>query len=275
MTQVRLGISLEYPEDWDAVPPEWPTHLPAALDLLELPGAALPPDEKWRALQRRLGVQLGVRDLMPAWFIRQAMNAGEGIFLKFRERFRERLRLAAESGLAEVGADFDFAETGGTPEEREKLRRLLNSFYPILEETGLTLYATARFPSARPEAWRSYPAIWEALHFHRLRFALDLYMHEAVARKLDEELVRLIESRRWELGLLRFHYEPELGNRMTLKYLLESIRPYLHFSLPVIVTLAPVCTRPEALHAELPAACELLAQLRSQLGSAPEAGLLL
>ncbi len=262
MSELKLGITLAYLEEWEMRPPEWSAADLAGIDFIEIPGAALPADDAWTQALDAWRCEVGVHELMPARFIRQASAAEEPVRGNFRENFRERLRLAGRAGVRRISADFDLAQAGDDPAELERLAAMLPGFYQPLEEYQLTLLATARFPSALPEAWRKYPAVWNRLRFHRLGFALDVHIHEAAARELETELDVLIAGRRWELGLLRFHYEPELGNKLPARALAAAAGIYRKFGLPVTVTAAPLCLHPEALTRELAPIKALFDQVR-------------
>ncbi len=264
---INLGISLDYPERWEPLVPEWAPAPLRGLQHLEIPGCALPFPEAWQNALRAWNVEIGVRSLMPAGFIRQAASERGRIFDEFKERFRERLRLAAHHGIGHASADFDLDHAGRDPEYRGLLTRTIPGFYQPLEECGLLLYLSLRLP-AFGGSCEHYHTVWKCFRHPRLKLAVDLYIHECAGR--EAELIRFLETWRFDIGILRFHYEPELGNRLVAKHLIDYIRPVIRYGLPVTVFASPVCIQRTALNGELRIVQELASELTQNIRGAKE-----
>ena len=197
--------------EWDALL----TGLPAGISFLEAGGGMLPlkPAVRERiAASRRF---LAVRELLPGHFIRQARESGDRIISGLKESFIEHLRMAGAEGCLWAGGDFELDRIAeGDRGELEALRDLLRCFYGAVRESGLKLMLDIRWPGnlKGPEWNRQISFVMRNLTFSDIEFAVNAHVHEARAAENFPSLLDFLRAWRMRIGLVRFHYEPELGN---------------------------------------------------------------
>ena len=122
----------------------------------------------------------------------------------------------------------------------------------------ISLLLSLRLP-ASGGACAHYHEVWKRFRHPRLKLAVDLHIHECAGH--EAELVRFLETWRFDIGVLRFHYEPELGNRLVAKHLIDYIRPLSRYGMPLTVLAAPVCIQRTALNGELAIVHQLVSEL--------------
>ncbi len=197
--------------EWDG----FLSGLPAGIAFIEASGGMLPLKTAVReriAAGRRF---LAVRELLPGHFIRQARESGDRIISGLKESFIDCLRVAGEEGCLWAGGDFELdriaeGDRGGL----ETLQELLRCFYSTVRDGGLRLMLDIRWPGSckGPEWNRQLSFIMRNLTFPGIEFAVNAHVHEARAAENFPALLDFLRAWRMRIGLVRFHYEPELGN---------------------------------------------------------------
>lgn len=210
------GISINQSETFTGA--EWScllTGLPAGISFIEVSGAMLPLKTAVRERIAASKRSLAVRELLPGHFIRQARESGGRIIAGFKESFIGRLRLAGEEECLWSGGDFEFDRIAeGDRRELESLLELLRCFYGAVREVGTVLMLDLRWPGKLkgPEWNRQMSFIMKNLTFPGVEFAVNAHVHEAGAAENFPALLDFLRAWRMRIGLVRFHYEPELGN---------------------------------------------------------------
>lgn len=215
------GISINQSEAFTGA--EWScllTNLPAGISFVEVSGGMLPlkPAVRERiAASRRF---LAVRELLPGHFIRQAREGGGRIIAGLKESFIDHLRLAGGEGCRWAGGDFELDRIAeGDRMELESLLALLRCFYSTVRDVGIGLMLDLRWPGKlKGREWnRQISSILKNLTFPGVEFAVNAHVHEAGAAENFPELLDFLRAWRMRIGLVRFHYEPELGNVLSAR----------------------------------------------------------
>ena len=170
---------------------------------------------------------IAIRELMPGHFIRRIRETGGTMLAGFRESFRNNLRLAHELDARWVSADFGINSAAGCKEEIAAVKEELLSFYGNLWTAGTRLLLDVRWPynGMNSEEWnRNISFARSLLPFPNLGLAINAHVHEAGVQENFNSLLKFLDA--WKLHdiLVRFHYEPELGNSLSGKTVVPVYR---------------------------------------------------
>ena len=138
--------------------------------------------------------------------------------------FRAHLRNAVAASRLPVDCliiDFGLEEVLYEPGRFEQLTRFLTGFALDLHMSGCRLALPVRVPNPVAGLEEMCLKLKSATMLPGLCFSLDVHPHEPGGRLEPGEVLRWLK---FDMGVLRFIYEPETGNRMTV----NAVRPWIH-----------------------------------------------
>ena len=213
------GISINYAGT--GLEPGIAEHLPGEINFAEIDGMTLANGGGVPAKITDSGKFIAVREILSGTFIRRIMETGGNMLTEFRESFRERLIAARDSDVRWVSADFGLNTV--VCNDRKSLAAVkdqLSCFYGNLWENRTLLLLDVRWPwgGVSNEEWnRNVSFALNNLPFPNLGIAVNAHIHEAGVQENFDCLLDFLKAWRLHKILVRFHYEPELGNSLSGK----------------------------------------------------------
>ena len=101
------------------------------------------------------------------------------------------------------------------PVHAGKLTSLIKSLAPILYDKKTFMNLPIRLPETSSGSAEKYLKFKTDLMSPYIKFAVNIYPHELKRDYSPEALLRFF---RFDLGILRIMYEPEIGNRLVEKH---------------------------------------------------------
>lgn len=139
------------------------------------------------------------------------------------------------------------------------LFRLLQGMALDMEVIGCKIALPVRIPYWNDGLAEFCLALRNKLMLPQLCFSIDIYPHELAGHDVDP--AQLLRWLKFDIGTVRFFYEPETGNHLVAK----AIEPWLKFLCTTAfngqVTFCPRCKSAELMGHELAAVRELVNEL--------------
>ena len=245
------GISINIPEGSPAAEKPMEQQLPE-IDFLEITGSALTAENVYNRFSANC--RPAVRELMPGAFIRNARESGGKILSAFRRNFRTHLDKARDLGALWVSADFAV----GNIKENDTaaindLRTILEGFYANLLTNSQKLLLDIRWPQSGfdDNEWsRNVSFVLANLPFPNLGIAVDAHVHEAGAAAKIDFLIDFLRAWRLRTTVVRFHYEPELGNTLSAKVTEPVRKVFSGISRDIFFSACPLVRNSDTLQQE-------------------------
>lgn len=162
-------------------------------------------------------------ELMPPSVTRGISDQKPGIVKGFKEQFELSLEKLSYLGIEAIVVDFGLETAFSNPEFRAACLTLIKSFSHILYNRKMMLFLPVRIPFLDPEFPEFLLAFVKDLMCPAVRLSLNIYPHELIKGFSPEDLLRWF---RFDIGVVRMIYEPEMGNRLVEKLILPW-RDYL------------------------------------------------
>jgi len=191
---------------------------------LELTGRLI--DQHWinNFFSRKRIKQINVTDLMPSSITRGIAIQRPGIVADFKHQFSRIMGNFKAVPVDCVAVDFSLDEAGESNDYRQKLELFLRGFGLDLYMLNVRLAMPVRIPEYREGYAQLCLELRDRLMLPSICFTADIYPHELGKDVQPEELLRWL---RFDLGTVRFFYEPEIGNHL-VPALIEPWLKYLY-----------------------------------------------
>ncbi len=203
------------------------------------------------------------RDPAPAGFIAEALEREE-LSLKrdFLASVEDWLRKIIANRSQGLVLNVDWEAALKYPEYVAKLKKFFNFIAGILYDSPARLLLVMRFPAADGENLERYFPIYEQLRVPGSALAFELHVHECVKYHLAVD--SWCSNWAFETALIRFFYEPEVGNRPTPALITPVVNRFKSLALKPDLALAPLCSSSEKLMAEIDYAANIIEQITKE-----------
>jgi hypothetical protein len=153
-------------------------------------------------------------ELMPPSVTRGISDQKSGIVKGFKEQFELSLEKLSFLGIEALVVDFGLETAFSNPEFRASCLALIKSFSHALHKRRMTLLLPVRIPFSDPEYPEFLLSFSKDLMYPGVKFSINIYPHELIKGFSPEDLLRWF---RFDIGVVRMIYEPEMGNRLVEK----------------------------------------------------------
>lgn len=226
----------------------------SALAYFELSGQTL---EK-KLSKRQLRSVINLMDVIPSSTASGIVDQDRKIVQDFRLRLSELITRMNSQGIFSFTMDNGIEGVPGNPAHAEKLISFIKSLVPMLYEKKTFMNLPLRVPEISKGSAEKYLKFKTDLMSPYIRFAVNIYPHDLKRDYSPEDLLRFF---RFDLGIVRIMYEPEIGNRLVEKHV-EPWVEYLkknHFNGPLL--FCPRISNEESLTDEIAFLTEFLATM--------------
>ena len=176
-------------------------------------GAAVLLEHNWEYIH--------LTELMDSVLSRRIAEQTPSIIKEFVNNFNTLLDRAHAFQVDSVTVDFSVDSAAASPEIYASLQSLIKSLMPKLYETGIKLCIPLRIPSVSPEPPpEAHLNFLRELMFPGIRFTVNIHPHQLNKDFVPEQLLRW---HRFDMEVIRFVYEAEMGNRLVKKLLNPSM----------------------------------------------------
>lgn len=225
---------------------------------LEISGRFIERYGRESCLKRGRLTAINVTDLMPSSITRGIAVQRPGIIADFKRQFTQ---LLGGSGTAPIDCaivDFGLDEAMESKEYALQLDNFLRGLAMELHLLQVRLALPVRIPEYRADFTRHCLALRDRVMLPSLTFAVDIHPHE-LGKEFDP--AGLLRWLRFDIGTVRFCYEPAIGNHLVGK----AIRPWIDYLRQIgfngMVTFCPRTGRFEQLIQEVANLRELIRSL--------------
>jgi hypothetical protein len=218
MKNISYGISLAA---CGSAPRGGIKNLPRCFELLELPGHMLDDINLFRQLSMSTVGAVNITELIDNSVSASIAMQSDKIILDFKRQISKRLG-AMNFPVDSVIMDMGLAEAFENEECKNKLAGLIRELAMSLHILDVKLALPLRIPGCDDTFMRFCLDFKRELMTPWLCFSADIHPHELGKTFVPEEILRWI---RFDIAVLRVHYEPETGNRLVDK----AIKPWLEF----------------------------------------------
>ena len=238
-----------------------PQQLPECFSILELPGFMLPLlSKKQLKLSYSHISELFFRDLINPSVSREIINQTPSFQTNFKIALRKLISEADSVKSSGVSFDFAIEQSFENSALATKMKTFINSFSHCLYHSKNKLFFPVRVPLLAPaKSTEQYLEFLKNQMLPQAGFSLDIHPHELTSKDfMPSEIMKWLE---FDTVLLRFVYEPGIGNRLVSK----SIEPWISYSQhhynKLKIIFAPVCKNLNAVENEINLFEELISKL--------------
>ncbi len=253
---VKFGFSLAYGPDMTLAEI---AQLPSGRGLnAEVPGRFLEMKKALHALRRKGWGKFNAGEVISANVTRGIAVQNDNIIRDFKREFFRLLNTAGlpvECAMVDLGLDEALHDAAFLA----ALTRLLRGMAMDLHMANVRVALPFRIPNWNDGFSEFCLALRNQLMLPQLCFSIDIHPHEIAGEAIaPAELLRWLK---FDLGAIRFFYEPETGNHLVSK----AITPWLDFLATTAfegqVTFCPRCQSVEILAHEVAAIRELVTEI--------------
>ncbi len=257
---ITWGISFSSLESEEGLPRE----LPECFSLLELPGFMLSPlSKKQLKLSYPHISELFFRDMLDPAVSREITTQSDSIQSDLKLCLRKLISEADDINSSGVLLDFAIERSFEKPVLEEKIRDFINSFSNSLYHSNNKLLLPVRVPLLDSvKSPEQYLDFLKKQMLPQAGFSIDVHPHELAGKEFSP--LEIMKWLKFDTVLLRFVYEPEIGNRLVRK----SIEPWIEYSKnhydKLKIVFAPVFKHLETIENEINLFEELISSLNNQ-----------
>jgi hypothetical protein len=121
------------------------------------------------------------------------------------------------SDIASTTLDFGIERSFNNPQLRTNLIKFIKRLAPAIIPVPFPLFLPVRIPFHTDEQGSDYAFFLRDLVVNNIALSLDIHPHELAGHNFTPE--SFLRQLRFDIGLIRFIYEPETGNRLVKKVL--------------------------------------------------------
>lgn len=259
MKNITWGISFSALESEEGLP----RTLPECFSLLELPGFLLSPlsRKKLRLSYPHIS-ELFFRDMLDPTVSREIFTQSSPIQNDLKLCLRKLIAEADVINSSGILLDFAIERSFENPDLFGKIKSFINSFSHSLYHSNNRLLLPVRVPLLESvKSPEQYLDFLKKQMLPQAGFSIDVHPHELAGKEFSpKDIMQWLE---FDTVLLRFVYEPEIGNRLVRK----SIEPWIEYSQQhygkLKIVFAPVFKHLETIENEI----NLFEQLISSLNN--------
>ncbi len=232
-------------------------QLPELFSSVELPGDLLENRMLFPVLKQRGIHSLNISELIDNAVSSSVAGQSEKIRSDFKRQLSERIEnigYPVNSIIMKLGVE----EAIINEPFRAKLIKLLKELAMTLHTRHTMLALPVRIPSTEKEFPQFCLNLKTEVMIPQVKFSIDIHPHE-LGREFDPE--KLLRWLKFDIGVFRFFYEPEIGNRLVAK----AVKPWIDYlrqtAFEGSIIFCPRCPDAEAVIREAESASELIASL--------------
>lgn len=184
---------------------------------LEIPGRALDNKLAMDSFRKKPLRFRHLSELMPPSVTRGISDQRNGIIKGFKEQFELSLEKLSFLGVEALIVDFGLETAFSNPEFRAACLKLIRSFSHTLYTRKIMLFLPVRVPFLDPEFPEFLLSFVRDVMCPGIRFSVNIYPHELIKGFSPKDLLKWF---RFDIGIVRMIYEPEMGNRLVEKLVL-------------------------------------------------------
>ncbi|OGV37658.1 MAG: hypothetical protein A2020_14905 [Lentisphaerae bacterium GWF2_45_14] len=248
MVNFEYGLSLACSEDCEV--PLLPER--SVFTSLELPGHFLEKNLR----QRKIPRIVNMIDIIPSSLARGVVDQDKKIIQNFKLQLADLITKMNAMGIFSFSMDNGMESVPGDSAHSEKLVSFIKSITPVLYEKKTFMNLPLRIPETFRGSSETYLKFKTDLMSPFIRFAVNVYPHELRHDYSPDELLRFF---RFDIGILRIMYEPEIGNRLVEKH----VQPWVEYleknNFEGNLVFCPRTSSPESLADEISFLTEFIA----------------
>lgn len=184
------------------------TGIELPLSMLETEkGPAVLLEHDWRYIH--------LTELMDISLSRRIAEQSSSMITEFVNNFNALLDRAHAFDVDSVTVDFSIDTAANNPEIYSSLQKLVKRLMPKLYESGIKLCIPVRIPPASSDlSPEKHLNFLRELMFPGIRFTVNIHPHQLNKDFVPETLLRWY---RFDVDVVRFAYEADMGNRLVKK----------------------------------------------------------
>ena len=159
---------------------------------------------------------LHIRRLVESSVSRTITEHREPLAKSFITHFNAAMQLTG-SGIASATLDFGIERAFTNPQLRANLIQFIKRLAPAIIPAPFPVLLPVRIPFYANEQGRDYAIFLRDLVISNCAFSLDIHPHELAGQTFSP--ASFLRPLRFDIGLIRFIYEPAIGNRLVEKVL--------------------------------------------------------
>jgi hypothetical protein len=192
-------------------------------ECVELSGATASNPARLQALPFSGSTRIHISRLLETSVPRTITEYEDKIIRGFINNFPEVIKFDSFTP-ASVTFDFGIERGFNSPPLRRAIINLLKRLAPYIIPSRFPVLLPIRLPHYTKVTGSEYRRFLLDLVISNIAYSIDIHPHEMINVKHPEELLRPIK---FDIGLIKFIYEPAVGNHLTVK-LLQPWFEYLH-----------------------------------------------
>ncbi len=187
-----------------------------AFSVVEIPGNIINSREKMQFPQIKAASSLHVRRLVESSVSRTITEHSEQLRKSFIAHFNSSIKIK-RADMASATLDFGIERSFNNDQLRTNLIQFIKRLAPAIIPAPFPVFLPVRVPFHAGSRGSDYTRFLRDLVISNCAFSLDIHPHELAGQTFDPAL--LLRPLRFDLGLVRFIYEPAIGNRLVEKLL--------------------------------------------------------
>jgi hypothetical protein len=159
---------------------------------------------------------LHIRRLVESSVSRTITEHSESLAKSFISHFNDAMQMNS-SGIATATLDFGIERAFANPQLRTNLIQFIKRLAPAIIPAPFPVLLPVRVPFYAAEQGTDYAIFLRDLVISNCALSLDIHPHELAGQTFSP--ASFLRPLRFDIGLIRFIYEPAIGNRLVEKVL--------------------------------------------------------
>ena len=189
---------------------------------VEIPGNMINSNEKMQFPQIKAASSLHIRRLVESSVSRTITEHSEQLVKSFIAHFNSSIQVKRPN-ISSTTLDFGIERSFNNEQLRTNLIQFIKRLAPAIITAKFPVLLPVRVPFHAGTKGVDYTHFLRGLVISNCAFSLDIHPHELAGQTFDP--ASLLRPLRFDLGLIRFIYEPAIGNRLVEKLLI----PWLEY----------------------------------------------
>lgn len=188
----------------------------ATFQVLEIPGNMINDMGKMQFPQIKVASTLHIRRLVESSVSRTITEHSEQLAKSFIAHFNDALQIKRPD-IASATLDFGIERSFNNVPLKANLIQFIKRLAPAIIPAPFPVLLPVRIPFHAEEQGTDYANFLRNLVISNCAFSLDIHPHELAGQTFDP--ASFLRPLRFDIGLVRFIYEPAIGNRLVEKVL--------------------------------------------------------
>ena len=172
--------------------------------------------------QIKVASTLHIRRLVESSVSRTITEHSEQLAKSFIVHFNDIIGIK-RSDIASATIDFGIERSFNNPQLRARLIQFIKRLAPAIIPAPFPVLFPLRIPFHAEEHGVDYAKFLRDLVISNIAYSLDIHPHELAGQTFDP--ASFLRPLRFDIGLIRFIYEPAIGNRLVEK----GLTPWLEY----------------------------------------------